>query len=622
MRLAVLLLVPMPVLAQTPMLLALRAQAWPAAYALAAGDTLADKLVTLIRLLNSGQASAVEIDGFMRANPTWPDQDRLGRRYDDALADEPDEARLTGLCAARLPASGQALLRCAEAWAASGNAARASAAARRGWTALQAPPDEEAAALLRWGGVLTQADQKARYDTLEATDTDAARRQIGRLGPADRALATARLAFRLRDPDALATLTAIPSGLRSDPALLLAEARYLRRSNADQAALALWRSTLIAVEAASPPDRRAGFWAERDALARRLLDTGDDADAYTLADDRALPPDQALDARFLAGWIALRRLHEPADARRQFAAMAEGAHAVITRARAYYWLARAETGQDAARAARARAAALPTTYYGQLAARESGQADEATMAQIAALRDPPGIAGALAALEGTDLARAADRLASWQDPRRAADFLRQMLVSCPGAAERAAVARMALRLGLPDVAVQAARLTGRDGVVLAQSGWPAPVQPPAGPVPGSLALAVMRQESSFDPGAASAAGAHGLMQLMPGTAAQIARAQHVPAGPLSDPAVNMRLGTAYLAALLTRFGGTEAYAVAAYNAGPRRVQDWIAANGDAAGDPLAMVDWIELIPFGETRNYVQRVLENVLVYRARPQGAG
>ena len=354
---------------------------------------------------------------------------------------------------------------------------------------------------------------------------------------------------------------------------------------------------------------------------------GDDAGAYFLADDQGLAADLALDAHFLAGWIALRRLREPARARPHFTAMADGAHAVITKARAYYWLARAQTDPDAVRTTRTLAAALPTTYYGQLAAREAGQADDTLLSRIAALRDPPGTQGALDALEGTELAHAATILVSWQDPRRAADFLRQLSLTYTTAADRGAVAQMALRLNLPDVAVQAARLAGRDGEVLAQSGWPTPVQPPAGAVDRSLALSIMRQESSFDPGAVSAAGAHGLMQLMPGTAAQIARTQHVPAGPLSDPAANMRLGTAYFGTLLAQFGGNKTYAIAAYNAGPRRVREWIAANGDpATSDADAVTDWIELIPFAETRNYVQRVSENENVYRAKlspsPLGRG
>jgi soluble lytic murein transglycosylase len=135
-------------------------------------------------------------------------------------------------------------------------------------------------------------------------------------------------------------------------------------------------------------------------------------------------------------------------------------------------------------------------------------------------------------------------------------------------------------------------------------------------------LGLIRQESSFDPLASSAAGARGLMQLMPATASQLARGLHAPAGPLGDPVVNMRLGTAYLGGLLAQFGGVVPYAVAAYDAGGRHVRDWMAANGNAAAPPDAdaMIDWIELIPYAETRNYVQRVLENQAVYQARALG--
>ena len=621
MRLALLLCLalPAPVAAQVPPILqALRQNAWRAAAALADADPdpLAGKLVAFIRLLNPGQASAAELQRFIADHPTWPDQDRLEHRYGEALADEPDERVTAGLCTARRPAAGPALLHCAEAWALAGDAPHAASAARQGWIALQAPQDQERNVLARWGGVLTQADQQARFDRLEPADQDAAQRQLLLLAEPARAVDAARLAFRRRDPDALATLAAVPAAQRTDPALLLAEARTLRRAEADDAALALWRTALPAAEAATPQDRRAPFWSERDALARRLLATGRDADAYAVADDASLPPDQVIEAGFLAGWIALRRLHDTARARAHFTALAAGAHAAITRARALYWLARAQTDPAAARATLASAADWPTTYYGQLAARTAGQTDAAIAIRIAGLHDPATTQAQADALAGTELARAAAILVSWADPRRAADFLHQMAQSAATAGDRTLVARLALRLGLPDVAVHAARLAGRDGMVLAQSGWPMPFQPPQGAVPASLALGIMRQESSFDPAAVSAAGARGLMQLMGGTAAQVARLLHAPAAPLSDPAINMRLGAAYLAGLLAQFGGAQAPAIAAYNAGPHRVHEWIAANGDPApGD--GTVDWIELIPFAETRNYVQRVLENETIYQAR-----
>jgi soluble lytic murein transglycosylase len=171
---------------------------------------------------------------------------------------------------------------------------------------------------------------------------------------------------------------------------------------------------------------------------------------------------------------------------------------------------------------------------------------------------------------------------------------------------------------MPDVAVQIARLAGRDGIVLAQSGWPIPYTPPTGPVQPALILGLMRQESSFDPQITSHAGAQGLMQLMAPTAAQLAHNLHAQATPLSDPQINMRLGEAYFAGLLAQFGGVVPFAVAAYNAGPHRVHVWLPGNIAGTG-PDAMIDWIELIPYAETRNYVQRVLESAAIYQARAQ---
>ncbi len=183
------------------------------------------------------------------------------------------------------------------------------------------------------------------------------------------------------------------------------------------------------------------------------------------------------------------------------------------------------------------------------------------------------------------------------------------------------LATLANGLGLPDLAVAVARRAGRDGTMLPQSGWPVPYAPPAGVEP-AIVLALMRQESSFDEQIVSPAGARGLMQLMPATATAVARKlgeQPDLAALTAEPGTNMRLGTAYLRSLMDQFGAWP-LALAAYNAGPRRVQDWITANGDprpGSGDSIDMIDWIELIPFNETRNYVQRVMESVAVYRAR-----
>ncbi len=603
-----------PAAAQTPILLALRAQQWEAARALASAqdDPLATTLVDFIRLLNPGQARAGALAAFMAAHPDWPDRPALERRYGEALADEPAMKLVGQLCRQHVPVWAPALAQCAQGAALEGDKISAARWARAAWVSGLATPEQEADFLARWPGVASPADQQTRFDMLERADPASARRQIGRMGAEAAALATARLAFRTGDAEAMATLAAVPASLRASPDLLLAEARYLRRSHADEAALALWRAALPQAEAATPQAGRAAFWAERDALARDLLADGRAADAALLADDANLAPDQAVDSVFLVGWITLQRLHDPARAVAKFTALADMSHSAITQARAYYWLGRA-SGGAARQAAYMRASGWPLTFYGQLAARALGLDGPALATRIAAQQDPAVPEGEAAAFARSEPARAASILAAWEDERRGADFLSAAIQKPASLGTRVAAARLALRLGLPDVAVAAARLAGRDGFVLAQEGWPKPFVPPSAAVRPALVLGVMRQESSFDPKAASSAGAHGLMQLMPATAGQLARALSAPAGPLTDPDVNMRLGSAYLGDLLAQFPACEACAIAAYNAGPHRVHGWIAASGTPAPGE-ATIDWIEGLPFGETRNYVERVMENTVVY--------
>ncbi len=614
-RALLLLCLSTPAMAQTsPMLLALRAHDWPAARRLAR-DALGEKLVTFIRLLMPDQAAPQDLLDFIARNPGWPDIPVLEQRFADALANEPDEQVATKLCATHPPHDAKALLRCAEAYAATGDDARAKLSAREAWVSGLAQPEDEAAFLARWSQVPTREDQRRRFDRLEATNPAAAQRQIARLDPDYARLAAARLAFRREDANALSYLAAVPENFRADPSLLLAEARFLRRTHADAAAAALWRTAAAAAEARLPAERRPAFWAERDILARTLLLDHQPQDAYDVANDPSLSGDTSLEADFLSGWIALRFQHDQALARKSFAALAARAHAAISQARANYWLAHAAADPIATKAALAAAAAWPLTYYGQKAARENGESESALRARIAALRDPPVPAAEASALAATELFRAAEILVAWQDPKRAVDFFTTLIQSPASLAQRTLVARAALRDGLPDVAVYAARLAGRDGGALPQSGWPMPVDPLPGPVSPALVLGVMRQESSFDPKIVSTAGAHGLMQVMPQTAAELAHADHIAAGPLSDPTVNMRLGTVYLAGLLKRFGAVP-FAVAAYNAGPHRVQQWLDADTPPPDDAEAMTDWIETIPFAETRNYVQRVLENETIYEA------
>ena len=586
---------------------ALRAGRWAEAATAAASahDPLAPELVRFYRLLSPGGGGAAELAGLIADHPDWPLQAQLARRLAEALAVDHDDHGIMTVCARP---NQPALLHCAELPHPQPDPA---ADARRAWlTGAIADPAGEAAFLQRWGSTVTPDEQWRRFDRLAWTDTGApngpAARQAARLDPARRAVAFARLGFRRDDPPAT-----IPDS--TDPGLVLDEAKWLRRQNGDGSALALWLRLGAAAEMAAAPDRRPLFWDERNLLARRLLRANDAAGAYALVSAHSQTGEPMLDAEFLAGWIALRRLNRPTEAAEHFSRLAAASNAVITQARAHYWLGRARETQDDGAGAHAEyelAARFPTTYYGQLAARALGE----WPGRLAAIHDPSWDVADVSLFARHDLARAALLLASWGEGRRGRLFLQRLEEAAPEPPFRAMTARLASSLGWADAAVGAARRAGRDGLMLPDAGWPAPYAPPGGVEP-AFALAVMRQESGFDPDAASPAGARGLMQVMPATAAAVARRTSDDPASLAEPAVNMRLGTAYLAGLLAQFGGSLPLAAAAYNAGPSRVAEWLAANGDPRSDPADIVDWIELIPFSETRNYVQRVMENVEVYR-------
>jgi soluble lytic murein transglycosylase len=600
-------------------IVALRANRWADAQAAASrfADPVTRKLVLYFRLRAPGAATAAEIARFMQDSPDWPAQAMLERRRQEAIALEPDDATVLGQCAASAPNLAAPMLRCADALANAGRSADAAATARDAWVNAITEPAQELAFLRRWAGITTPDDQWARFQRLAWTDPAAAARQITRLDRLHHSAAEARLAVKRDDPQAEALLAALPPAAQDDPGLMLDRARSLRRMDRTADALALWLAHGPQAQRAAPA-HLAEFWAERNALARKLLHDGNPAGAYAIADAHGQVAGEPLvDAEFLAGFIALRLLHDPVRAAPHFQALARASPAAITQGRVHYWIGRTEAaaGRDP-KPEYNKAAAWPTTFYGQLAAQALG---DSPYQRIRDLRDPAWTEDTALGFAGHEVLRAAAWLVAWGDNARARVFLQRMDELAPIPAERALTAAFATRVGLPDAAVAIARRMGRDGLALPQLGWPAPFDPPTPPDEG-FSLGIMRQESSFDVGATSGSGARGLMQLMPPTATAVARQLGVPPAIPSltvDAGYNMRLGTAYLQEVLTRFDGSLPLAAAAYNAGPHRVAQWLDANGDPRLGPVDMVDWIELIPFGETRNYVQRVMENTMIYRAR-----
>ncbi|MCE2564032.1 lytic transglycosylase domain-containing protein [Komagataeibacter sp. FNDCF1] len=620
-------------------------QDWPTPRQAATGnaddDPIAARLLVYLRLLSPSKGSADEYATFLAENPSWPQRALLLARFQQALAAEPDDAAAGRLCAEQPLTDVQALLRCARAIP---RPASLDDWARASWVNRADTPAEAQALLAGFGPILTPQDHWQRFDRQErAGRVDAATRQVPLLDPAQQVVARARLAFRRNDPQAETVLASVPPEQQADGALVLDRLRWLHHAQRLDEALALWHARGVETEKQQSPAVATVFWRERDGLARDLLLAHRPDDALFLANDTTdIGSANHYDALFLTGWIRLEYLHDAEHALADFTPLAQ-AVPVITRSRGLFWCGRALSARGRTAPARAQweqAAALANTFYGQMAISwldgnrmnpllVPDQAGRLIRAYLRREHEPtPSVADSVR-FDTTDLARAAEILVAWGDRRRARDFILALDAQATSKIDHVLAARMATRLGIPDAAVMVARLAGRDGLTLVQEGWPRTYTPPTSILPADVELAVARQESGFDASVVSPAHAVGLMQLLVPTAREMARkaglATTVSAASLTDPQLNMQLGAAYLAEIAQRMGGAVPYVAAAYNAGPHRTDTWLLTLGNPARDtpvPDAMLDWIESIPFGETRNYVERVEENMAIYQATDPAQG
>ncbi len=561
-------------------------------------------------------ASFSKIVAFMDANPKWPLADTLRRNAEDALAGETLSPRMLEWFGKNLPRTGAGMVRYAQALKATGRDAEALTWAKRAWTTAALPKDAETGVLAQWGKEFTQADNEQRLDSLLWLQRpNEAKRLVSKIPVGRRALAEARIALITRAPGVDGAVARVPFELTKDPGFVFDRARWRRQNGNIQGAIDLV-APVPAQTAHEDP-----WWDERAMLARRALESGRITDAYRIAaqhgqTDRA----DIAEAEWLAGWIALQFLNEPKDALAHFTRQRQQVRLPVSIARAAYWAGRAaDKLQDtnAADAWYADAARFGTTYYGQLALEKSGRATLALPPMVVPTDDEA------TAFLGRELVQVTVLLAALGEDERLRPFLVRLADDAATPSERALVAELANRLDRTDLAVMAGKLAAQEGVLLADAAYPMLTLRSTAGVELALVLGLVRQESEFFATARSSAGALGLMQLMPATARRVATSVQVTYEPsllTQDPAYNLRLGTAHLADLLDNFRGSYVLALAAYNAGESRARAWIKQYGDPRDPLVDPVDWVEQIPFEETRNYVQRVMENLTVYRHRVAG--
>ena len=558
-------------------------------------------------------ASFEDIAAFLDAHPTWPRLPDLRRNAEKALDGTQGDLQLSTWFERNRALTGEGALAHLDVLSALGRTAAIPGLARTYWISRNFDHGIEPKFLRSYGKYLRKSDHKARLDCLiwHRNHTDAWR-MLKRVDSGQAALGKARILLARRSPGVDSAIARVPATLRGSPELWFERLRWRRFEDMDSSAADI----LSRFQGARPMPERWSL--EARILARRALENGHYSQAAKLVAKHGLKGGgEFAEAEFLAGWIHLRFLKDPNAAEDHFKTLFNGVSYPISRSRGAYWKARAVKARGNDQLAREwfdRAAGYPTTFYGQEATRELGR----TLSSFTF--STPSDTETRRAFVEQELVQLVQRLHEMGANAGLRTFLLHLAGLAESAEERLLVAQLAHESGRPREAIRAVKRVSQLDNLIGIAGYPMtpiPITSVKGNPPEALVLSVIRQESGFDRTALSGAGARGMMQLMPGTAKRVASSLSAPyRKPLltKDSAYNIRLGRAYLGEMLDRYAGATPLALAAYNAGPHRVDRWLNQFGDPRAGQIEMIDWIESIPFAETRNYVQRVSETQPVY--------
>ena len=611
---------------------------YPAAASAAAVTDINYAIADWRRLRASEGYRFADYARFLIANPRWPEETKIRRWAERAMVAGENPVTVTSFFRSELPKSGNGHAGLAEAFAATGKPAEAAAAAREAWASADLPTDAERRIASRFWSSLSAADHDRRVDALLfAKRASDAQRALAYASPSRRAAFQARIAMQTSAANADALYRGVESQVASDAGLLMDRLRFLKDTY-NNVAGARWLAARPHNFTHRPADPER-FYEMLLILARAAWADRNYQQAYDIArqSDDALPAganlslqpygvrDEYTSLTWTAGEAAMSGLNRHADAVRQFVKYSKGGRSLQVTSKGLYWAGRSALYAGRAGEANgyfAQAAAYPELFYGQLALERLGR--------------PVPAPGGLPAMLATDAQRAAFqqkrlvraiRLLGQQGRRdEQALFIRALAEGLDSEAERVLAAELSQQIGRQDLAVWTARAARNNGdAFYVRPAFPTHNSNLAGGRMWSMAHGITRQESSFDRTAVSHAGARGLMQLMPGTAREQAGKMGLAydySRLTTDPSYNVSLGAAYYARMLSMWGGNHVLAVASYNAGAGNVRKWVRAYGDPRQPGTDVIRWIERIPFTETRGYVQRVLENSVVYdRLNPQTA-
>ena len=593
--------------------------------ATAIGKTIADpaaqKLVEWFILRHpDGDANFNRFAAFIADNPHWPSMALFRRRAEVRLWQERSDAATVRRFIAGQPASAKGRFALARVLLAEGDRDGAARLVREAWRSDELSDRAETEAFEAFRDLLTGEDHRARMDKrIGAKDFSGASRAARRLDDQDRSIVKACAAVAANATKALDLLDAVATEARQDLGYTLCRISWMVRQNRLEDAT--WLMLAAAPETMALQDTDE-WWRQRRVLARKLLDQGKFQNAYQVVRDAAPPANEyyRADSHFMPGWIALRYLNDPATARVHFAHIDDGASNPIVLARANYWRGRAAEAigaKDEVRASFEAAARYPTAYYGQLARAKLGL-DKIEL-RLPLQPDPVNLPQAL-----DELVRAADMLYTLGEGDVVLYFVTDLAEQSADVTALAALGELTGRRNDARAMLQIGKSALGRGLALDPYAFPTigiPQHSPIGPqIDRSIIYSVARTESAFDQRDKSPANAVGLMQVTPEAGRDTAKRFGVSYDwerMVSDPVYNTQMGAAELSALLQEYKGCHIMTFAGYNAGRGRVRDWVKLYGDPRDPNVDAIDWVERIPFSETRNYVQRVMENLQVYRVR-----
>lgn len=583
-------------------------------------NPVADHVLLWRIAVSDARAPFSDLDRAIDELEGWPRQASIRREAEWKIEDSGlSPALIVAWFEDREPVTGEGRIALGESLIALGREDEGAEQIRTAWRTQSLRLSNQRDVLREHDNLLTNDDHAARVDfLLWAGQRTAASRLLPELSAGERRVAEARIRLASRSSGVDSAVSAVPDSLSDTPGLVYERARWRRRRGLDT-------SLELLLELPDSYDNDAALesmWTERKLMILDLIRDRDFDTAYQLAAANGMERGvEFADAEFLAGWLALTKLDQPGVAFAHFERLEDGVTTPVSTSRALYWQGRAAEASGELELASDRftaAARYPTAYYGQLAILALGP----DAAELDLPPDPDPGEDARAAFNALPEIQALRLLAEVN-----ADYLFRVFMyhfddEMQTPEEQAMITDIALEYFQIRQAVRAAKAGRLQGMILAERAYPLIDLPDAAPMAPEAALtySVIRQETEFDPQAVSGAGARGLMQMMPATARQTARQLDMPYNfqwLTDDPGYNLTLGMAHLQEVVTDYEGSLVMALAAYNAGGHRVRRWVDNYGDPRTDDIDPIDWVESIPFSETRNYVQRIIENLQVYRAR-----